>query len=355
MTDIRRAVNAGEISASRDLRVQLDSCFNLTDYYTEVPEGTNVQKKRWLIQSKFETPVLNFAGVSAVAPTGSHVSAGTSSASDIITRGMWHQYGSIPTDSGVGVFAVIEDTDTSVSRNSLANIVNMQTGLPVRIGNVKKENILEEAVVAVPFTNVKNRRKFFEFTSEGRQTETYQRLVGLLDKYVFPPKFDFTRHKTVKPIQMYAFEFSADVTQQDIADMWQNLPPDIADTFEEKEAIVEEEALIKALIEQSDDIQWMIFKVKKRAKKSYDKYRRSLITDDTSTFPETIGQYSYNWPYDYFSLVELVKIDESVQYVSADLTDEPDTRVQIVGDVNVAAANPIPVVPVVSLPEGSDR
>ena len=355
MTDIRRAVNAGEISASRDLRVQLDSCFNLTDYYTEVPEGTNTQKKRWLIQSKFETPVLNFAGVSAATPTGSAVSAGTSSASDIVTRGMWHQYGSIPTDSGVGVFAVIEDSDTNISRNSLANIVNMQTGLPVRIGNVKKENILEEAVVAVPFTNVKNRRKFFEFTSAGRQTETYQRLVGLLDKYVFPPKFDFTRHKTVRPIQMYAFEFSADVTQQDIADMWQNLPPDIADTFEEKEAIVEEEALIKALIEQSDDIQWMIFKVKKRAKKSYDKYRRSLITDDTTAFPETIGQYSYNWPYDYFSLVELVKIDESVQYVSADLTDEPDTKVQIVGDVNVVAANPIPVAPVISLPEGSDR
>ncbi len=53
--------------------------------------------------------------------------------------------------------------------------------------------------------------------------------------------------------------------------------------------------------------------------------------------------------------MELVHIDESGQYVSADLTDEPDTRVQIVGDVNVAAANPIPVVPVVSLPEGSDR
>ena len=42
--------------------------------------------------------------------------------------------------------------------------------------------------------------------------------------------------------------------------------------------------------------------------------------------PETVGDYSYNWPYDYFSLVELVKIDETVRYVSDDLTEDPDRQ-----------------------------
>jgi len=32
-----------------------------------------------------------------------------------------------------------------------------------------------------------------------------------------------------------------------------------------------------------------------------------------------VGDYSYNWPYDYFSLVELVKIDETVRYISEDI------------------------------------
>ena len=65
------------------------------------------------------------------------------------------------------------------------------------------------------------------------------------------------------------------------------------------------------------------------------------MTSDTSAFSDTIGQYSYNWPYDYFSLVELVKIDEEIRYVSTDLTDEPTSRTQIVGDVSVTVANPI--------------
>jgi hypothetical protein len=65
----------------------------------------------------------------------------------------------------------------------------------------------------------------------------------------------------------------------------------------------------------------LISKVKKKAVKNYDKYRRSLISEDTSAFPETIGNYSYNWPYDYFSLVELVKIDETVRYISGDIEE----------------------------------
>ena len=79
----------------------------------------------------------------------------------------------------------------------------------------------------------------------------------------------------------------------------------------------------------------MVFKVKKRASKSYEKFRRSLVTDDTSAISDSIGDYSYNWPYDYFSLVELVKIDETIRYSSGDLTDQPDSKVEIVGNVNV--------------------
>ena len=141
-----------------------------------------------------------------------------------------------------------------------------------------------------------------------------------MDKYVFPPKFDFTRFDTVDPILMYIFEFSADLTQQDIADIWQNLPPDLSEKFETKETVVEEKELIDLILNKDTDTKWMVFKVKKRAKKDFEIVRRQQVQEDTSAMtPNITSKYSYNWPYDYFSLVELAKIDEQVQYVSTDL------------------------------------
>ena len=79
----------------------------------------------------------------------------------------------------------------------------------------------------------------------------------------------------------------------------------------------------------------MIFKVKKRAAKDYEKFRRSLVTQDTTSISSNIGEYSYNWPYDYFSLVELITIDEAVQYVSDDLVDTPPASISVADPIDV--------------------
>ena len=62
---------------------------------------------------------------------------------------MWHTYGDIPSGTN-GAFAVVEDNLRS-SYGSLANVVGMPTGQPHRLGRVKTNAVLEEAVVAVPF------------------------------------------------------------------------------------------------------------------------------------------------------------------------------------------------------------
>ena len=304
----------------------MDSCFNFTDYISEVPIKTTTQQKRWLIQPKFETPILNFASVSSTKTVTSYVGAPLSTAEEIKVTGMWHQYGSIPTGSDEGVFYVVENVDGTAGisgapfnftqYNSLADVVGIDSGIPQRLGSVKNNAILEEAVIAVPFKTVNNRRKFFSIKKSNAQ---YKNISQKLEKYVFPPKFDFVANKTVNPLLMYAFEFSATITQQDIADMWQNLPPNINEKFEQKEVVIDDKQILDLLVDNSEDIQWLVFKVKKRAKKSFEKYRRSLVTENTSAFEDTIGPYTYNWPYDYFSLVELVKIDETVQYASKDV------------------------------------
>jgi hypothetical protein len=70
----------------------------------------------------------------------------------------------------------------------------------------------------------------------------------------------------------------------------------------------------------------MVFKVKKRAKTNYfDKvvgkkagYGQAAAAAGFSTnaSSETTAQskISYNWPYDFFSLVELVKIDAEIEF-----------------------------------------
>ena len=73
------------------------------------------------------------------------------------------------------------------------------------------------------------------------------------------------------------------------------------------------------LTKEVPNLRWMIFKVKKRAEVSYSNITLSA-EDDTDfkfTFDGKSGaktpDYSYNWPYDFFSLVELAKIETSVE------------------------------------------
>lgn len=65
-----------------------------------------------------------------------------------------------------------------------------------------------------------------------------------------------------------------------------------------------------------NDVRFMVFKIKQKGESDYFKVTRDS-TDD-STFERQIGRkiddYSYNWPYDFYSLVELAKIDVDITY-----------------------------------------
>ena len=67
------------------------------------------------------------------------------------------------------------------------------------------------------------------------------------------------------------------------------------------------------------NIRWMVFKVKQKANNNY--YSLTSTEGDGKGFGfEQFGDgyggsqlpYSYNWPYDYFSLVELAQLQSSV-------------------------------------------
>jgi len=130
------------------------------------------------------------------------------------------------------------------------------------------------------------------------------------------------------------------LNQQDLANVWQNLSPDIGTSFQKKQASLpidifapNEKAgtgLMGDLVNPDlpasfqnlpDNTKWMVFKVKERA--AYNYFAKTAGTaDDTkfkSLFPypkgskKAIPDYSYNWPFDFFSLIELAKIDAEVE------------------------------------------
>ena len=309
-----------------------------------------------------ETPTLNFNHLShedLTMPPGHATSS--------VPIGMWHQYGRLPQRTDEGIFIQVTDIPSNWIEGSMGGNLNNTGSLvdlcgfstdPIRVGEIKNTKLIEEAVVAIPFVNRDGFRKFFELNKgdvhralngfEEAVGPTVFKLTQQLDKYVFPPQFDYKRNKDVDAVAMYVFEFSHKFTKQDLADIWQNLPPKLGEVHETAEATVShslfaeeflgtgadpqktatgiERNIVSELTDLPADIQWMVFKVKKRAKTNYFEkmFQRNESRDSNSGTNFTVDStgkktdVSYNWPYDFFSMVELIKLDAEVDFSNVD-------------------------------------
>jgi hypothetical protein len=159
------------------------------------------------------------------------------------------------------------------------------------------------------------------------QSQSILNLVKIARKYILPPELDFIYRNSgankVNPFVMYMFEFKHKLTKQDLADIWQGVMPEISRTAEMSNEDVDENTFEhpvgtgeffhgKAI---PPEVRWMVFKVKRRA--NFDYYKVTADTKDDVRFRNDLKfnvnneeiVYSYNWPYDYFSLVELAQIE----------------------------------------------
>jgi hypothetical protein len=70
----------------------------------------------------------------------------------------------------------------------------------------------------------------------------------------------------------------------------------------------------------NDNMRWMVFKVKQRAQTDYTSLMIPQVgqasNGDLFNFDSTLNGYKvgFNWPYDYLSFVELIKVDAEVLY-----------------------------------------
>jgi len=367
---------------------------------------------QWVIQAKFETPILNFiecsssTGATPPGVTTMAESTGTTGlqsnqsymSGGAATRpiGMWHQYGRVPSGSE-GIFLEIADTPFDVddifprqgaggvvawpgavspkggATGSLAELVGFSKR-PQPLGRVAPTKVIREAVVAVPFFEQNGARQFYRPGSnfaqvkaaieapEGAEIQgvrpSVKTQIDAMKRYVFPPSMDFITYPDQVPaISMYIFEFEHSLNQQDLVDIWQNLPPRIGRAFDPDTPLITEDIVqsktITHFLQEGElltaidpKLQWMVFKVKQRAARNYF---NKTVTNNANISPsiafnasfvaatlaptqyvaQGAGQgavergedylQSYNWPYDFFSLVELVKIDDDVSFY-------PDSR-----------------------------
>ncbi len=174
---------------------------------------------------------------------------------------------------------------------------------------------------------------------------------------------DFMNNESVDPFVMYIFEFSHILKKQDLANIWQNLYPEIGTKFETAQSSIKHELLAHELMgggsqltpegllevnaagnEIPDRVRWMVFKVKQRAKINY--YEKIVGRNDDLPEASVTSQganvsVSYNWPYDFFSLVELVKIESEVKFAKRAVKPDQEPRETIEAQVSNKILNPV--------------
>ena len=235
-----------------------------------------------------------------------------------------------------------------------------------RVGELKNKLTVKEAIVAVPYvisnTNQNSEKvlssptgkEFFKLpkstvdaalnNSDGAGS-SIRRQILLMQDYVLPPQFDFLSFPDeISPIVMYFFEFKHDFDRDDLSYMWQNLMPRNYDQIKLQTATCEHVLHKYELMSQDDltnneNLRWMIFKVKQRRQSNYYDYVANQYGKGSSigTLAPKLGQSAadikeitnrtrdadltpqqrymqYNWPYDFFSIIESIKIDTEALY-----------------------------------------
>jgi hypothetical protein len=307
-------------------------------------DGDNKEENtRWTIYTKFECPVLNFdndANRAEIVETST--SFEDPEAHGI---GMWSGYGEIPKEDSQIVLSISETPEEDRSGGeSLIKLCGFKTTNSA-VGKVANERVISEAVVMIPFldnattqtTQIENATgqpfNFFKinknnFTNalDGSKDNgsTITPMIEKMRKYNIPPNFDFVKYGDIDPFVMYIFEFEHTLTQQDLVDIWQGVLPEIG-TRAQQDSVSITHTLDannffggQAIPEKT---RWMVFKVKRKAAINYYELTDDAQDDDRFTFQvgtRTLDSidYSYNYPYDYFSLVETIQADSGLDVVN---------------------------------------
>jgi hypothetical protein len=336
----------------------------------EIAENTDGSKNAWSIQTKFESPLLNFNN------DINFINNNTSN--DQYFTGLWAGSGSIPKPGESVQFGIRSsfNKDDSLT-GSLIELCGFNTSGDISvkdIGILSNSKEISEMVVMIPYvekgnenfnisqnakningiigegptaefnkqegpfyfaidkekinsildtqfdsTTVEQLKKILE-TSNKTNSNSIAKQMKAMTEFNFPPHLDWITNKNVEPFVMYTFEFKHTLDQEDLSLIWQGVMPKIARTASLDDVTFEHSLGEDEFFHNKklpDNIKFKIFKIKKKAKMSYYDLVEDVNADKRFKFEfaggKTIPDYSYNYPYDFFSLVELVNVESTIE------------------------------------------
>ena len=334
-------------------------------------DTTNAGFEAWNIASKFECPALNFSR--SLKPLLYNASTG---------RGIWGGYADmehgVPTGS-TGIWLELRESfsqrsgrglPSSATTGSLIDLCGFKPRKK-RVGKLADSKTISEAIVAIPYVRIGDVNKeqsatpdidmppvqqfpgsysdklVFSINSEEKDifngvlaelnkglkpeeilsSVSVAKMITAMKKYNVPPMLDFVQFNgNIKPFAMYILEFSHELSRQDLSDIWQGLMPEISRTAKLQNSNFTHNAGPFEFFQNKElpsFTRWMLFKVKKKAEKSYFNVTADASDDSRFKFKfknraeANAPAYNYNWPYDFFSLVELTKLDTAVEFKSS--------------------------------------
>ena len=325
----------------------------------------------WVVETKFECPSINLHAMDT-SSLGAGIGLGNEK---YMTRGIWKGYGEPPTGSA-GIFLQIRESFTQRTFGRYDAVANPNSSLPLtgslinvcgfkatqqRVGEIASNRTISEAIVAVPINskgnffkikksmfkkqrrNLKDHGKALlsgEFGAPFDIAETsITQMIGGMKKFYLPPQMDFLKNQDIKPFAMYIFEFNHKLSKKDLSYIWQNVMPDIAVTARKVSSTLQHPLNSKYEFfgdyanGMPSNVRWMVFKVKQRAKNNYFNITKTSEVGKGFNFsaeqelagfsssPEAELPYSYNWPYDFCSLIEVAKIDSEVTFKATTITE----------------------------------
>ena len=242
----------------------------------------------------------------------------------------------------------------------------------VKLGQIATSRVVKEAIVAIPFLEKGGRRSFFSIPrsniddalgviageeSSGTAGDSIIEMIEKMQNYILPPKLDFIKNPdSVDPYAMYIFEFEHKFDRNDLSYIWQNIQPRSSRVVKKSASSVSHKLLTNELMGETakntnktlqPELRWMVFKIKQKAETNYyDKVVNNASSDPRFRFEQKFGsmklrdpgipEYSYNWPYDNFSLVESIKISSEVKF-----SVQTEEETNIVGTANIISESGI--------------
>ena len=108
-------------------------------------------------------------------------------------------------------------------------------------------------------------------------------------------------------------------SRQDVSNIWQGVSPSLTDVSEFQNINVEHpikdsEVLNPTNLSMYDNklpenTRFKIFKVKTKGMSSYEELQKKTIGEKAA------HRMNFNWPYDFFSLVEMAKVDVELSFI----------------------------------------